>query len=806
MNLSQAKTAKASSREVSPTEFLHYTRHVDTSTIKTRKDQYIRILELEGQFVDTVSNSEINSWHISLNTTLMGLATPRVALWSYMLREKGGKVPNGIFSDNYSREFNDRYIKTLSGDKTLVNRFFVAIVLGQEGSKVERKIAWFNNDKFTSQENRELKQEQDLDLLNTKTQALLSSLKGYKPRLLEAYMYQEALYSEPKEFLSRLYNGYWSRRPITHQPINQVIGTCRIVFGKEVVELRHGHGSQMGGIIGISEYPDTSSQGFINTLSRLDFPLVVAQSFTFQAKADSLKDMRDQIGRFEQVGDEAFSQHEAITDAIDDVVSGRIAMGHHNLSVATYSDIVNTKKEIQQGLQKCNIQIGEIISSLGNAGIIAVRESLVAQSAWWAQFPGIHDEIPRASLISTRNFSGFSSLHGESTGTFDNNHWGECVTALKTASGSLYHMNFHQADVGSTGVFGMSGSGKTVLISHFASQSRKYSGLRQIFFDKDRGMEIFIRAIGGHYSSVKRGIPTSWNPLQMEPTHNNVDFMKNWIKSLAPESVTVTADDEATIDMAIDILVSEKVQVRHRRLSTLIQALDKDGKTSVTKWIKPWLEGNRYGWVFDNPEDLLDMTTSDVMGFDITEWIDDPALRGPIMTYLLYRTRQLVTGEPLQVFIDEAAKPMNNKIFAEEIMDWLLTLRKQNAMVVLVMQSPASIMNLDISKTVIQQLATLILPSNPAGTHDEYVDFLGLNELEFSLFRSIAKGSHRFLIKTVEAHDSVIAELDLSNLKDDIAVLSGTRTNIELLDKIREEVGDNPDYWLPIFHQRRSKI
>jgi len=36
-------------------------------------------------------------------------------------------------------------------------------------------------------------------------------------------------------------------------------------------------------------------------------------------------------------------------------------------------------------------------------------------------------------------------------------------------------------------------------------------------------------------------------------------------------------------------------------------------------------------------------------------------------------------------------------------------------------------------------------------------------------------------------------------------VLSGTTDNIELLDGIRAEVGDDPLAWLPVFHERLAK-
>ena len=45
---------------------------------------------------------------------------------------------------------------------------------------------------------------------------------------------------------------------------------------------------------------------------------------------------------------------------------------------------------------------------------------------------------------------------------------------------------------------------------------------------------------------------------------------------------------------------------------------------------------------------------------------------------------------------------------------------------------------------------------------------------------------------------------DLGGMTDILNVLSGTTDNIELLDVIREEVGDDPAVWLPVFHKRTA--
>ncbi|WP_375685118.1 hypothetical protein, partial [Bartonella sp. AP172QHHD] len=73
----------------------------------------------------------------------------------------------------------------------------------------------------------------------------------------------------------------------------------------------------------------------------------------------------------------------------------------------------------------------------------------------------------------------------------------------------------------------------------------------------------------------------------------------------------------------------------------------------------------------------------------------------------------------------------------------------------------------------------------------------------FNLIQSeLSRESRRFLIK--QGQSSVVAELNLRGFDDEIAILSGTTKNIELLETIMDEVGQSPEKWLPIF-QERSK-
>jgi len=73
-----------------------------------------------------------------------------------------------------------------------------------------------------------------------------------------------------------------------------------------------------------------------------------------------------------------------------------------------------------------------------------------------------------------------------------------------------------------------------------------------------------------------------------------------------------------------------------------------------------------------------------------------------------------------------------------------------------------------------------------------------LSARELELIReALDKESRYFLLK--QGRDSVVAKVDLSAMPEILSVLSGRAETVSRLARIRSEVGDDPDRWLPLF-------
>ncbi len=94
---------------------------------------------------------------------------------------------------------------------------------------------------------------------------------------------------------------------------------------------------------------------------------------------------------------------------------------------------------------------------------------------------------------------------------------------------------------------------------------------------------------------------------------------------------------------------------------------------------------------------------------------------------------------------------------------------------------------------------------NPDADYKSHCEAFNLSDKEFDLIKNQLDPSDRcFLIK--QGRNSVVARLNLKGMDDALAILSGRKETVALLDEIRAEHGDDPKVWIPIFHERRTQV
>ncbi len=787
-------TATLRSRELAPEAFIPYVRHIDESTIALDSRTLMVTVALEGVSFETADLLDLNALHRDLNTLYRNIADDRLALWTHLVRRRDSDYPDGTFATPFSAALNEKYRERMVREDLFRNDLYLTVLWSPARDPADRAAKLLSRLQRAKRRDMEV-DEEALKQLQDKVVDVMAGLKRFEPRVLSLYEQDGMLFSEPSEVLHQIVGGRRERVPLTEGRIASAIYSDRVIIGRETIEIRHEAESRFAGMLSFKEYPARTRTGMLDGVLTSPFEVILSQSFCFVSKSDARVIMGRKQNQLVSSGDKAASQIDELDDAMDDLESNRFVLGEHHLTLSVFA---STLKELTDNLAKAR-------ASLTNGGAVVAREDLGIEAAWWAQLPGNFRYRARSGAITSKNFAALSPFHSYPIGQKDGNEWGPAVALLKTASGSPYYFNLHYGDLGNTFMCGPSGAGKTVIVNFMLSQLEKHDP-HVVFFDKDRGADLYVRAAGGTYLPLKNGVPTGCAPLKaLDLTPENKVFLARWVGKLVGSGAReLTVTELRDISGAIDGLAD--LPVDRRTIGALRTFLNNTDPEGIAARLRRWERGGPLGWVFDNVLEDIGFGdfggTGKFIGYDLTDFLDNEEIRTPLMAYLFHRVEELIDGRRIIIVIDEFWKALQDEGFRDLAQNKLKTIRKQNGLMLFATQSPRDALNSPIAHTIIEQCPTQIFLPNSRGNHADYVDGFKLTEREYELIaRELSVESRRFVLK--QGHNSVVAELDLNGFDDELAILSGRTANVELLDMIRAEVGDDVKDWLPVFQQRR---
>ena len=806
---SRASAGSALRREISAAERIPYTAQVSDTVVRTAHGDYVQVFQLAGASFESADDETVNGWHERLNVLWRNIASPQVALWTHVIRRRERTGGEAMAGGGFASHLEAKYRRRLSGETLMVNELYLAVVYRPAAGMATGLVSrWLER---TRPEELQLEIRDALDACEKLSQTLLASLDRYDPEPLGLYRRDGRVCSRLLEFLSLLVSGEQISVPLPQAPVNEVLASARLLFGFEAMEYRLASATRVGAMLGIKEYPTPTPVGMFDALLSAPFPFVLTQSFVFLTRAAGQSLLQRQMNRMANAGDFAISQAEALEAALDALTSNEFVMGDHHCSLHVLADGDEGGREADaRRLKALNDHVALARAMLADTGMTVAREDLALEAAFWAQLPGNFAYRPRKAPITSRNFAALVPFHNYPAGRAVGNHWGEALTVLVTAAQSAYHFSLHASDptapdggsrrdTGHTFICGPTGSGKSVFIAFLAAMlSRR--GVTQVLFDKDRGLEILVRALGGEYRALASGAPTGFNPLQLEPTGRNVEFLKTWLRVLVRGSRELSSREAVDLDQALRGTLA--LERSARRLSRLVEFLDATDPDGIHARLSRWCEvtGGEYAGVFDNPEDLVvpRLSGQSTIGFDVTEFLDHAVARAPVTLYLFHLVRELLDGRPLVCWMDEFWRLLADPAFAQFAKDGPKTWRKLNGVMCLATQSASDVLESPISRTIIEQTPTKIFFPNPEASEREYCEGFALTEREFHLVKeALEPGSRAFLVK--QGHHSIVCRLDLKGFDEELSVLSGRAEGIERLHRWMDERGAEPAAWLAQF-------
>jgi type IV secretion system protein VirB4 len=809
------KRATALRRELPAAIRIPYRAQVSRYVVRTDSGDYVQVFRLAGASFESADDEVLNNWHERLNVLWRNIATANTALWVHIIRRRESPKAAPAENSGFAATLAAKYRERLSSETLMVNELYLSVVYRPIAGAAPNLLSRLINKSTAQGYRRELVDA--LDACEKLAQTIESSLARYEPEHLQVYTQGERHYSAVLEFFSLLLNADPASVPLPMAPLNEALNTTRIIFGSETIEYRLAVHTRFGSMLGIKEYATPTTIGMYDALLSAPFEFIFTQSFAFLTKAAGQGLLQRQYNQMSNAGDFSVSQAEQLKDALDELTSNEFVMGDHHftLQVLTGAEDRKSVATDEERLKELNDDVALARAMLADTGMTTAREDLALEAAFWAQLPGAFSFRPRKAPITSRNFCAKAGFHNFPCGRATGNHWGEALALLITSARSPYYFSLHASDprdpdggsrkdTGHTFICGPTGSGKSVLIGFLVAMLAR-QGATQVIFDKDRGLEILVRALGGTYLPLKNGAPTGFNPLRLPPTAANVEFLKTWLRALVRGTVPLTIREEADLDHALMGTIA--LDAHARRLSRLIEFTDATRAEGIQARLARWCESTQghYAWVFDNAQDSLvdEISQATLFGVDVTDFLDNALTRSPVTLYLFHVIRNLLDGRKLVCWMDEFWRLLGDPAFENFAKDGPKTWRKLNGVMCVATQSASDVLDSPISRTIIEQTPTKILFPNPDANAAEYIEGFGLSEREFKLIKEqLEPGSRQFLIK--QGHYSVVCQLNLKGFDAELKVISGRASTVEELHRIMSETGPDSAQWLPLFQSSHA--
>lgn len=816
--MSHFDSLKALRNEVGVSRHVSISHLVSPTIAETKDGKLISVIHVKGHPFDTESESVLNHlrqvWHRTLVAT-----DEDIGYFVHCYRHKISSSRAGEFNHHFLQEIDDAYSTQFEND-IFQNDIFICLVLkGLNQNKASTGIGLLKklSDHAVKSARRE-RRTTDIGKIRTVTVQLIESLSDFSPSLLgenDTYTGQSELIG----FLGLAINGcekvllrsgqviqidkgIEDRSSATFQEknISQYLANKQILFGKYIQFQGQVEGdTKYATILTIKSYPQHTASIITNTLLKLDCEFFSTNSFLPETKDKAQEKIKKHIVKMEAIEDPAVSQIDQLSELKDDLQSDRLKMGHHHHTMMLFSKDIMTLES----------SVTKAIKHYADSGIVAIRETIGLEPAFWSQFPGNFKYIARSSLITSENFVDFCPLHNYRIGFKKNNHLGDFLTLAYTPSTTPYYFNLHgqgpkdNPAPGHALMIGGNGSGKTVAMCFCDAQLSRFKG-RSFFFDRNRGTEIYIRACDGYYGVLSPDFKNDiqFNPFHLDDTPDNRLFIKRWFSQLVLRDNEVELDDLSSkqVSDCVDYAF-EKLAFEERNLSNAAHMLPIDFLR--LNRLERWLKGTdgkpdgEYAYLFDNDTDAL--TFVDKMGFDMTHFLDNEPTQvlAAVSMYLFHRLESTLDGRLVSVFLDEGWQYLDNPYWNSKLRQWLPTLRKLNCHIVLATQSPKSIAQSSIAHVLLDNSASQLFFANPQAKKEDYIDGFNLTQSEFECIKNTDPMSRYFVFK--QGSESCLLRFQLSGLGNLLRVFSATKMSVDFCRRLRKQFGQVSSEWLPHF-------
>ena len=737
-----------------------YALEVDDYTVRTRDNALMMSMEIRGLDGLTASDRDLLDLVKGFASILDGL-DERFSFYIHRMMRPAVFGLKSIYGDRFEHDVESAWRSHLSGRNL---REFMLVLTVVRNLRTPLKVPLFSKtarrllDRNTGTRLGELREV--VSILETSLPIRAHRLKVSDGTLLGFYSAISTGLYRPE------YRGL-------HTLIAEDVSLFSVRFKGPVAEFRDGFdGPRFAAVMSVWRNGNQTWPGMLDPLDS-GTDTVISHSYTPIAMGKVSEMAKRRIQQMEAAGDLVGSIADDLHQTYDDVESGRCGFGEHQLTITVFADSEAALEE----------RVSQVRSVAEQSKIKLVRCDDTLAATYFAAHPGNRDYEIWNPLIKSINFADMASFHMSEVGArAEALPWRTPITVFQTVTGAAHRFSFHapgdpdaEPTIGHTLVLGPSGSGKTATVAFLTAQARR-AGARTILFDKDQGLRMAITAMGGRYAEIRAGHPTGLNPLLTEQGVRGEAWLMDWLARLVERGgVDLTPQQAEALKSAVRQNGQATAELRtFRHFEELIGDVGDD--RDLVRKLAEWGPEGRYNWVFGKADQpVIDLTSSDVTGIDLTEILSMATERTAVLSYIFRRLELLFEEKrPTLLVIDEASTVFDDEFFARWLPKWLVTVRKLNVVVVLLTQFPSQIRE-SRSGSIIQGMPNqLIFPNRKADVPDYDGFWLTDNELHFVL--AGRSGQRSALFRSHEG--STILNVDLSPLGPLLTVLGGGEAGI----------------------------
>ncbi|MDA9391621.1 conjugal transfer protein TrbE [Bradyrhizobium sp. CCBAU 45394] len=363
-------------------------------------------------------------------------------------------------------------------------------------------------------------------------------------------------------------------------------------------------------------------------------------------------------------------------------------------------------------------------------------EGVNALEAWLGSLPGHAYANVRQPPLSTLNLAHMIPLSAVWAGPDRDEHFRSSPLFFgKTEGSTPFRFSLHVGDVGHTLIVGPTGAGKSVLLALMAIQFRRYRKSQIFAFDFGGSIRTAALAMGGDWHDLGGSLSNSAeDSVALQPLARIGDaaeraWAAEWVTAiLAKEGVTIDPTVKEHVWSALTSLASSPVEERTiTGLTVLLQS------AALKQALQPYCVGGSSGRLLDAEAEELGFAS--VQAFE-TEGLIGAGAAPAVLTYLFHRIEGRLDGRPTLLIIDEGWLVLDDPAFAQQLREWLKTLRKKNASVVFATQSLSDIDGSNIAPAIVESCPTRIFLPNERAIEPQITAIyqrFGLNDRQIEI-------------------------------------------------------------------------